>query len=103
GIDVPQDAFFTSTRKLCHGGVIFKVDSIDTKAWISCKSVSQSFSENFRNETIIKDRTFQVIAEYVPTTFNPDSSTSLAETEKSNKLQPGTLTKAKWIKPLAHR
>lgn len=92
-----------SARKLRHGGVIFEVDSIDTKAWISCQSNSKAFSENFGNETIIKDRTFQVIAEYVPTTFNLDSSTSLAETEKSNKLRPGSLIKVKWIKPLARR
>ncbi|KAG1889176.1 hypothetical protein F4604DRAFT_1542095, partial [Suillus subluteus] len=101
GIDVPQDASFTSVRKLHHGGVIFEVDSVDTKVWLSCQSASQAFSENFGEETMIKDRTFQVIAEYVLTTFNPDSATSLTETEKSSKLRPGALTKAKWIKPLA--
>ncbi|KAG0691533.1 hypothetical protein DFH29DRAFT_1010836 [Suillus ampliporus] len=103
GKDVPQDASFTSARKLRHGGVIFEVDSIDIKAWLSCQSTSQAFSENFGSDTMIKDRTFQVIAEYVPTTFNPDSPTALAETEKSSKLRPGSLPKAKWIKPLAHR
>ncbi|KAG1908670.1 uncharacterized protein F5891DRAFT_938159, partial [Suillus fuscotomentosus] len=95
GADVPQEAFFMSIRKLCHREVIFEVDSIDTKAWISYQSNSKSFSKNFRNETIIKDRTFQLIAEYVLTIFNLDSSTSLAETEKSNTLCPGLLTKAK--------
>ncbi|KAG1828668.1 hypothetical protein EV424DRAFT_1536412 [Suillus variegatus] len=103
GKEVPQDALFTSARKLRHGGVIFEVDSTDTKAWLSCQSTSQDFSENFGGETMIKNRTFQIIAEYVPTTFNPDSSTSLAETEKNSKLQPGSLIKAKWIKPLARR
>ncbi|KAG2110709.1 hypothetical protein DEU56DRAFT_749773, partial [Suillus clintonianus] len=70
--DVPQDAAFTSARKLRHGGVIFEVDCTNTKAWLSCQSNSKSFSEHFGSSTMIKDKTFQVIAEYVPTTFNPE-------------------------------
>ncbi|KAG1819395.1 hypothetical protein DFJ58DRAFT_850202 [Suillus subalutaceus] len=57
GLDVPQDASFTCARKLRHGGVIFETDSIETKAWLSCQSASQAFSEHFGSETMIKDRT----------------------------------------------
>ncbi|KAG2049732.1 hypothetical protein BDR06DRAFT_836393, partial [Suillus hirtellus] len=51
----------------------------------------------------IKEQTFQIIAEYVPTTFDPESKEALTEAEKRSGLSPGAIVKAKWLKPINRR
>ncbi|KAG1818916.1 hypothetical protein EV424DRAFT_1323538, partial [Suillus variegatus] len=100
GFDIPEKADFTSVRKLKRGGALFEVDSPDTKLWLNTPSNGKAFAQEF-GDTTIKDRTFQVIAEYVPISFNHESSSDLREIEERSNLSPGTMVKAKWIKPVA--
>ncbi|KAG1787223.1 uncharacterized protein HD556DRAFT_1247151, partial [Suillus plorans] len=92
-----------SVRKLKRGGALFEVDGPDTKLWLNTPSNGKAFAQEFGGDTTIKDRTFQVIAEYVPISFNLESSSDLREIEERSNLSPGTIVKAKWLKPVARR
>ena len=50
-----------------------------------------------------KGPNYQVIVSFVPTAFKPDDESSLRDFKMANGLQPDTLLKAEWIKPVKDR
>jgi len=57
------------------------------------KSATQSAS--------IKPGLYHAIIQFIPLTHLPENPTDLREIEESNNLEAGTITKARWIKPIS--
>ncbi|KAH7919724.1 hypothetical protein BV22DRAFT_991388, partial [Leucogyrophana mollusca] len=92
-----------SVRKLKHGAALYELESVATAKWLNQPANRRGFLEHFGADSIIRDRTFQVIVEYVPTTFDPDSGATIAEVEKNSGLEAGSISKARYVKPLNRR
>ncbi|KAG1727207.1 hypothetical protein EDB19DRAFT_1833160 [Suillus lakei] len=100
GFNVPENTDFTSVRKLPHGGALFEVNAVETKLCMDQHPAQwDSLCPRICNTTI-KERTFQIIAEYVPTSFEPESSLALKEMEKCSRLNSNAIVRAKWLKPI---
>ncbi|KAA1478014.1 hypothetical protein DENSPDRAFT_746311, partial [Dentipellis sp. KUC8613] len=66
--------------------------------WIRSPATSSSFSAVFSADATCKDRTFLLVAPFVPLSFHPESVGALREVETSNGLPGGSISRARWIK-----
>jgi hypothetical protein len=53
---------------------------------------------NIGSGACIKDRTYQIILQFVPTIFDPSNNLQLRQYEEQNGIAPNTVLKAEWIK-----
>ncbi|KAH7917854.1 hypothetical protein BV22DRAFT_1025631, partial [Leucogyrophana mollusca] len=100
---VPEGSAFLSARKLRSGGILYEMNSETSAKWLNNKEARSRFLEHFGPDAIVREHLLQVVVEYVPTTLDVNSPTSLTETVRKSGLQEGDIAKARWIKPLHHR
>lgn len=99
--DAPRGTEFKGARKLKNGGVIYDMDTPAAASWLKSDGVMQSFLTKYGGTSIIKDRSYTVVAEYVPTTVNLETEphTEYKRIEDANDLRAMSVLSAKWIKP----
>jgi len=103
GKEVPQDLSFLSARRLPHGGILYELNSTQSAKWFQTPSNRSTFINFFGNDVTIKDRSFHILVENVPIAYDPNSASINGEIEKKGGLKHNSITKAKWIKPIARR
>ncbi|KAG2343928.1 hypothetical protein BDR05DRAFT_883004, partial [Suillus weaverae] len=86
--------------RLPHGGILYKLNSVESAKWLNISAHRAKFTVNFGSNATIKDRSYHVLIENVPTSYNPSSICTNSIIETNSGLKPGTITKAKWIKPI---
>ena len=86
-----------------NGGLLLELNSNEAAEWLRNGTNRENFLNNIGSGACIKDRTYQVIVSFVPTSFKPDDADSLRAYETINDLQPDTVLKAEWIKPVTER
>lgn len=74
---------------------------MESATWLSIPAHQARFTTNFRSNTTIKDRSYHVLIENVPTSYNPSSLRTNSNIKINGGLKLGIITKAKWIKPIA--
>lgn len=99
--DTPEGIRFKGARKLRNGGVLYKMDSSASATRLKSDGVMIRFLEKSGGTSVIKDHTYTVVAEYIPTTINLDMNVQdeFSAIEGTNNLQPLSILCAKWIKP----
>jgi len=100
---VLQGLTFLSARRLPHGGILYELDSTASVQWFNTPTNRSNFLERFGADTLIKDRTFQVLVEYIPISFTPDDKAMLTDIEKKAGITPSSIIKARYVKPIQHR
>lgn len=103
GFTIHQGLTFQSARRLPHGGILYELDSVESTTWLSIPAHRARFATNFGSNATIKDRSYHVLVENVPTSYDPSSIRTNSNIETNGGLKPGTIAKAKWIKPIARR
>lgn len=98
GIDSPKVEFITAC-KLINGGILYELSTVDAAKWFAKEEVRAAFLDKFSAGAIIKERTFPVIAEFVPVTLEDQVMDKLREIESGNGLHRGELASAKWARP----
>ncbi|KAG1765681.1 hypothetical protein EDD22DRAFT_774829, partial [Suillus occidentalis] len=88
---------------LPHGGVLYELDSAESAQWFSNPANKSKFLEHFGVEVVIKERSFHVLVENVPISFVPDNHAAIDDVEKKAGLKPKTISRARYIKPIARR
>ncbi|EPQ55664.1 hypothetical protein GLOTRDRAFT_41112, partial [Gloeophyllum trabeum ATCC 11539] len=92
---------FESARILPNGGVVFEVT---TRAGADLiRKNKGAFAARFHPSSQVKDRLYAILAKFVPITFDPDAPRDLREIEETNRLDVGTIAKARWVKPIDRR
>ena len=86
-----------------NGGLLLELDSPKAVDWLKREDVRESFLSNMGSGANIKDRTYQVIVQFVPVNFKPDDDQHVREYEASNGLESESVLKAEWIKPVSER
>lgn len=99
----PPDSKILGAQLHRSGDLLLHLSSKETATWLLTEDVRREFIMHFSSRAEFKDRQYQVIAEFVPTNFSPDSLFELIEIETVNKLPFSSIISARWIKPIAAR
>ena len=100
GSDAPQGTSFLAA-KLIDNGVVLTLNSPEAAAWLRTTDVAKSFNDKFCTaKAIIKTHVFTIIAEGVPTSFDPDNdSNAFKYIELDSGIPRGSIIGTKWIRP----
>lgn len=88
---------------LRNGGLLLELDREESAGWLRNEENRKSVLENIGSGASIKDRSYQVIVQFIPVHFDTDDDEMYRRFEEANDLQPGSVLKAEWIKPIKDR
>ncbi|KAF8580747.1 hypothetical protein K439DRAFT_1308217, partial [Ramaria rubella] len=86
---------------LQNGGVVFELDSESSLKMI--RADPTPFESNFSATSIVKERVYTPIVEYVPISHSPDALGEMKRIEGYTGLNEDTLISTRWIKPVERR
>ena len=86
---------FVGARKLRNGGVIYELGSVEAVQWIKSQTNMTNFLQVFSATSVIKQRAYSIIVEYISLTFEPTNRDQLAEIEKVNSLNRNKILSTK--------
>ena len=92
-----------ATVLLRNGGLLVELDRAESADWLRDEANRSRILDNIGSGASIKNRTYQVIVQFIPVQFNPENEESLRYVETSNNLRPNAILKAEWIKPVKDR
>ncbi|KAH9950180.1 hypothetical protein B0H21DRAFT_656965, partial [Amylocystis lapponica] len=93
-----------AVRCLRNGGVLYELNTAQAASWLRRPEKTASFVQHFGGErTLVKERTFPTVVEYVPISFDPSSDLALRVAEGRSGLDPDSIVRANWIKPVNRR
>ena len=81
-----------------NGGLLLEFDSEQSANWLKRDEISKRVLDNIGSGARIKNRSYQVIVQFVPVSFKPDDDAQLRSVESVNGLDPTSILKAEWIK-----
>lgn len=98
--DAPEGARFNGAKKLKNGGVVYEMNSAEAATWLRGEAVMKSFLAKFGGTSVIKDRAYTVVVEYVPTSLDLETNQQVEyqNIETSNDVPPLSIISARWIK-----
>ncbi|KAI9064364.1 hypothetical protein FKP32DRAFT_1611428 [Trametes sanguinea] len=71
--------------------------------WLLRPAVAKAFSRKLGLRAQVVERTYRLVAERVPVTFDPSDQSVLRELESRHELGAGSIVRADWIKPVSRR
>jgi len=83
--------------------VLLELNSDEAANWLKSDDVITSFLENMGSGACIKNRTYQVIVQFVPVSFDPTNKEDIKAYEEHNNIATGSIAKVEWIKPVKAR
>ena len=92
-----------SATLLHNGGLLLELDSPEAVDWLRKSETRERLLANIGSGACIKDRTYQIILQFVPVQFNPENDEHLRQYEEQNNIALKTVLKAEWIKPVKDR
>ena len=99
----PGDAKIQEINKLRNGGVIVQLETKEIAKWLREPANKKEFIAKLDANAQIKERTYPLVVPRVPISFEPTDQEHLRELETVNNLEPNTISKARWIKPIYRR
>jgi hypothetical protein len=99
----PAEVKLKSGTLLRNGGLLIELNSNDAACWLKSEGVIDHFLENLGSGASVKNRTYQVIVQFVPISFDPTDDEQIREYESHNNIAEGSIAKAEWIKPIKDR
>ena len=87
-----------SVKKLPSRAFFLEMNSETSAELLLNLTLTSDFIRNFDTTSTIKPNNYPIIAEFVPTSFDPTSKEGLTMVELTNSLQPSDITTARWIK-----
>jgi len=88
----------TSTMQLWNVGILLEMNSDEGADWLRQEDIGEKLTDKIKDSQI-KGQSFNVIAHFIPLTFNPDNPEHLREVEQTNSFMEKTIVKEKWAKP----
>ena len=99
----PAEVKLKSGILLRNGGLLLELNSDEAAHWLRSSEVITSFLENLGSGASIKNRTYQVIVQFVPVAFDPANDEHVRGFEENNNIAIGSIAKMDWIKPKKDR
>lgn len=85
------------------GDLLLHLSSKEAAVWLLTEGIREEFITHFSSKAEFKDRQYQVIVEFVPTTLVPESFFEQVEIITVNNLPEDALLSIRWIRPIAAR
>ncbi|KAG2051335.1 hypothetical protein BDR06DRAFT_834391, partial [Suillus hirtellus] len=85
------------------GAMVIEMQSSEVAEYLKSKDIKEKFINALDPNALLKERTYQVVIQFVPLTFDPDNAEQLCQLEKENDWEKDTITSARWIKPPTKR
>ena len=92
-----------SATLLHNDGLLLELDSPEAIDWLRKSKTGGHLLANIGSGACIKDRTYQIILQFVPVQFDPKNDEHLWQYEEQNNIAPKTVLKTEWIKPVKDR
>jgi len=92
-----------SSTLLRNRGLLLEMDTAEAAEWLKNDDINGRFLEGIGSGASIKNRSYQVIVQFVPVNFNPTDDAQVRTYEELNGLPLNSILKAEWIKPVEER
>ena len=99
----PAEVKLKTGTLLRNGGLLLELNSDEAAHWLKSDGVTDGFLERLGSGASIKNRTYQVIVQFVPVSFDPANDEHIRSYEEHNNIGNGSIAKAEWIKPVKDR
>ena len=99
----PTSVNLKSSTLLRNGGLLLEMGSAEAAEWVRSGDANSRFLEGVGSGASIKNRSYQVIVQFVPISFNPMDDTQIRTYEELNDIPLNSILKAEWIKPVEER
>ncbi|KAF8800489.1 hypothetical protein BYT27DRAFT_7200088 [Phlegmacium glaucopus] len=97
----PEGTRFVGANKLNGaGGVMYEMNSEEAAEWVKDGEVMKAFIAKMGSTTDYKAQTYEVVVDWVPTTFDMNQLGALETVEQASGLQTAAIREARWIKPV---
>ncbi|CDO68068.1 hypothetical protein BN946_scf184347.g5 [Trametes cinnabarina] len=103
GLTPPAGGGIEAARVLQHGDMVLTASTAEMARWMLRPAVATAFSRKLGLRAQIIERSYRLVAERVPVSFDPADQAAIRDVEQRNGLQAGSITRASWIKPLSRR
>ncbi len=85
------------------GGLLIEMESDHATAWLRGEDNAKEFCGKVGPDAKFRTRTYNLIAYNVPITLDPQNEKHLEEIHEVNQIEKESITKARWVKPIARR
>lgn len=99
----PVTPRFLSARKAKTNAITYELNDSSAVKWLSLNQHRETFLQGFGGSMDMRPKTFQVIAEFTPVSFDPSDTSEIRRVEIENDLPQNVITRASWIKPIQRR
>lgn len=99
----PEGTKFVTATKQREGGILFEMNSAAAATWIRQARIKTAFAANFGTAIIVRDRTFNLIMEFVPISLNLEGLAEKEHIERDNGWKQGAIERISWLKPVDRR
>ena len=99
----PDEVKLKSGILFRNGGLLLEPNSNEAAHWLRSDGIITNFLENLGSGASIKNRTYQVILQFVPVAFDPTDDEQVKSFEENNNIAIGSIAKMDWIKPQKDR
>ncbi|QRV94576.1 Reverse transcriptase from transposon X-element protein [Ceratobasidium sp. AG-Ba] len=100
---MPEGAHFRSANVLQNGGVVYEMNSKEAADWIKRPDICAAFADQFGSSVRYRERSFPVVVECVPVSFDTASKHSISKLEHDNNLPANSIVSCRYIVPPAKR
>jgi hypothetical protein len=83
--------------------ILLQLNSKQAADWLRNPFIESKFTAKFTKDSLFIDRLYNILLPRTPITFEPNNTEHLRELEESNNLDPHSIKKARWIKPINRR
>jgi hypothetical protein len=90
-----------SVTQFHNGGTVIEMLTTKAASFLKDQCNKDSFLQALDPGAILKDRSYPVIIQFVPLTFDPSNQEQLHDLEQENKWEEQSITVARWVKPPA--
>jgi hypothetical protein len=99
----PEGCTFVGAQKTRSGAIVFHMSSASAAGWLRVPQRMEAFLAGMGGTSVFKPRSFSLVVEFVPVSFDPELSRALSTIEDASGLGRNQLTQARFIKPIARR
>jgi len=94
----PQGTRFVAARPLKNGGILLEMETEEGVEWLREESIKERFESSFPGLVKVKERTYQVVVQFISTRLKEKLEKMLTEIEDENSFPEDTILKARWMR-----
>ncbi|QRV96883.1 hypothetical protein RhiJN_24901 [Ceratobasidium sp. AG-Ba] len=100
---MPEGTRFRSANVLQNGGIVYEMNSKEAADWVKRPDICAAFADQFGSPVRYRERSFPVVAECVPVSFDTASKHAVSKLEHDNNLPANSIASCRYIVPPAKR